>query len=220
MLLSPSILAADLADLRSAVALCETGGADLIHVDVMDGHFVPNLTIGVPVLQALKAHTELPMDVHLMVSNPDRLLDEYLEAGADWVSVHVEVATHLDRTLHRIREAGAQAGVALNPTTPIESLREALPLLDFVLLMSVNPGFAGQPFLPYVVDKARRLQQWAATSNPELVIAMDGGIGPDNVRRVVEAGVTLCVAGSAVFAQEDPTAAMRKLRRIAEVETE
>jgi ribulose-phosphate 3-epimerase len=217
MLLSPSSLAADLADLGAAAEVCQRGGADLIHVDVMDGHFVPNLTIGVPVIEALKARTNLPLDVHLMVSNPDRLLDEYLAAGADWVSVHFEVTTHLDRTLNRIRAAGARAGVALNPTTSIDLLREALPVLDFVLLMSVNPGFAGQSFLPYVVEKARRLHEMAEEAETELVLAMDGGIGKENIRWVVEAGVGLCVAGSAIFAQEDPVVAMQELRRRAEV---
>jgi ribulose-phosphate 3-epimerase len=155
--LAPSLLAADLADLAGAARICEAGGADVLHVDVMDGHFVPNLTIGVPVVAALRRHTRLPLDVHLMVANPDRLLGEYLDAGADRISVHWEAATHLDRLLARIREGGAKAGIALNPATPIELLSDILPSADFVLLMSVNPGFGGQRFLPYVLDKARRL---------------------------------------------------------------
>lgn len=219
MLLSPSILAADLADLKLAAELCERGGADFIHVDVMDGHFVPNLTIGLPVMRALGARTDLPLEVHLMVSNPDRLLDEYLESGAAWLSVHWEAAIHLDRTLNRIRQAGARAGVALNPATPVEMLIDVLPAVDYVMLMSVNPGFAGQPFLPYVLNKARRLHEIASQADTPLIIAMDGGVGPDNVRQVVEAGVDLCVAGSAVFGAEEPVAAMQELRRLAEMKS-
>lgn len=220
MLLSPSILAADLADLKGAAELCARGGADLIHVDVMDGHFVPNLTLGLPVIRALKACTELPLEVHLMVSNPDRLLDEYLESGAEWLSVHWEAAGHLDRTLNRIQQAGARAGVALNPATPVEMLVDILPLLDYVMLMSVNPGFAGQPFLPYVLNKARRLREMAGRADTQLIIAMDGGVGPGTIRQVVGAGVNLCVAGSAVFGAEDPAEAMQELRRLAEMEAE
>ncbi len=213
MLIAPSLLAADLADLKGAADLCRRGGADLLHVDVMDGHFVPNLTIGAPVVRALARCSELPLDVHLMVSNPERLLDDYLEAGAAWLSVHWEAATHLDRLLERIRRGGARAGVALNPATPVEVLADILPGLDFVLLMSVNPGFAGQSFLPYVLDKARRLRRMVAQRGLGVPLAMDGGIGEANIRQVVEAGVELCVAGSAVFGAADPPAAIGELRR-------
>jgi len=218
LLLAPSILAADLADLETAVEICERGKADFLHVDVMDGHFVPNLTIGIPVVEALARRTDLPLDVHLMVSNPERLLDHYLDAGASWLSVHWEVATHLDRLLTRIHEKGARAGVALNPATPIEVLEDILPALDFVLIMSVNPGFAGQKFLPYALDKARRLQARVREGNLDVTIAMDGGVGLDNIDQVAAAGVDFCVAGSAVFGSEDPAAAIGALRSRAESE--
>lgn len=217
MLLSPSILAADLADLKTAAALCTEGGADLIHFDVMDGHFVPNLTIGVPVLEALRRHTDLPLDVHLMVSNPERLLDDYLAAGASWLCYHWEAADHHDRLLARVREAGAKAGLALNPATPVEVLTDVLPRLDFVMLMSVNPGFAGQAFLPYVLDKARRLGSMIRDRQLRVTLAMDGGVDHGNVHQVVASGVELCVAGSAVFGADDPVERMVEMRKRAEV---
>ena len=214
--IAPSLLAADLANLAGAARICEAGGADLLHVDVMDGHFVPNLTIGVPVVAALRRQTRLPLDVHLMVANPDRLLGEFLDAGADRVSVHWEAATHLDRLLARIREGGAKAGIAVNPATPVELLSDILPSADFVLLMSVNPGFGGQAFLPYVLDKARRLHSLILARRLDVFLEIDGGIGPANIRSVVEAGVRTLVAGSAVFATADPVAAQQQLRKLAE----
>jgi ribulose-phosphate 3-epimerase len=205
MRLAPSIIAADF--------------ADLVHFDVMDGHFVPNLTVGPPVLAALHRRTRLPFDVHLMVSNPDRLLDDYRKAGAARIAVHWEAAVHLDRLLAQIREGGAQAGVALNPSTPVEVLVDVLPRLDYVLLMSVNPGFSGQKFLPRALDKARRLREMIRAGGHAVEIEMDGGIDSVTIDQVVAAGVEVCVVGSAIFGSGDPVATMSELRRRARPET-
>jgi ribulose-phosphate 3-epimerase len=218
MRLAPSLLAADLADLAGALALCEQGGADLVHFDVMDGHFVPNLSFGIPVLKAVRARTRLPIDVHLMVSNPARLIDDYLAAGASRVIVHWEAEPHLDRLLDHVRKRGAEAGVAVNPATPVELLVDVLPRLDFVLVMSVNPGFGGQTFLPRALDKARRLRRMIEISGLAVEIEMDGGIDRDNIAQVVSAGVDVCVAGSAIFGAGDPLAEMSELRERARQE--
>jgi len=218
MKIAPSILAADLAEMTSALQVCEQGRADLVHVDVMDGHFVPNLTFGAPMVAALAKHTSLPLDVHLMVKDPDRLLKDYLDAGASWVTVHTEACAHLDRTLSVIRERGARAGVAINPATPVEPLRDLLPLLDHVLVMTVNPGFAGQPFLPYVLDKVERLRAWIGERGHATQIEVDGGIGEATIRQAAAAGVDVCVAGSAIYGAVNPVAQITKLRALAEGE--
>jgi ribulose-phosphate 3-epimerase len=219
MQLAPSILAADLADLAGALRLCEDGGADWVHVDVMDGRFVPNLTFGIPVVAALKRRTRLPLDVHLMVEEPSRLMEEYVRAGAAGITVHWEAETHLHRALTALRQWGVRAGVALNPATPVELLQDVLGTADHVLLMSVNPGFAGQAFIPETLEKARRLQAMARRSGRPLSIGMDGGLGRGNIRAALLAGVDFAVAGSAVFAAADPVQEMLALRQAAHAET-
>jgi ribulose-phosphate 3-epimerase len=204
--LAPSILAADFARLGEQIAAAEAAGADAIHVDVMDGHFVPNLGIGLPVLAAARRSTRLPLDVHLMIDKPERYLDAFVAAGADWLTVHVEGAAHLHRTLGRIRELGARAGVTLNPATPAAALEEALPLVDLVLVMTVNPGFGGQHFIDRQLGKIAALRAALDAGGYEVTLSADGGIGPGNVARVVAAGADQIVAGSAVFNERESVA--------------
>ena len=201
-LLAPSILSADFGNLESEVRKVEKAGAHLLHVDVMDGRFVPNITVGIPVVEALKRCTELPLDVHLMIVEPEKYIPDFIKAGADWVSFHFEAAVHHHRIAMQIKELGAKAGIAINPSTPVSFLEEILPYLDFVLVMSVNPGFGGQKFIESSVRKIEKLKELSLELNPELIIEVDGGIKVDNVERVLKAGARAIVAGSAIFKGE------------------
>jgi ribulose-phosphate 3-epimerase len=211
MILAPSILSADFGHLADEIARAERGGAGLVHVDVMDGHFVPNLTVGIPVVAAVRRATRLPIDVHLMIEHADLYIDAFADAGASWVSVHVEALPHLQRTVARLRERGCRPGAAVNPATPLTALEEILPELDYVLVMSVNPGFGGQRFLPASLDKVRRLKRRLGERGLRTEIEVDGGVDAGNARALVEAGADVLVAGSAVFGQGDAEAGARKL---------
>lgn len=210
--IAPSILSADFAALGAEVRTIEEGGADWVHVDVMDGRFVPNLTIGPPVVKALRRVTRLPLDVHLMIVEPERYLEDFAAAGADVISIHVEASTHLQRALRRIRELGKRAGVVLNPHTPEDTLRYVLDDLDLILVMSVNPGFGGQAFLPQVLPKVTALRRMIDAAQRPIELEIDGGIQPETAHLAIQAGASVLVAGSAVFGQPDRAAAIRSLR--------
>jgi len=213
-MIAPSILSADFARLGDEIAAVEKGGADVIHVDVMDGHFVPNITIGPPVVAAARRITGLPLDVHLMIANPDRYLEDFAAAGADWISVHVETCPHLHRTVGRIKELGKKAGVVLNPSTPLALLDEILSDADFIMLMSVNPGFGGQSFIRSSLDKIRRLKRMIDVRKLEVGIEIDGGIGPSTIGEAVSAGANIFVAGSAVFGQDNYAQVIGRMKEI------
>ena len=213
--LAPSILSADFARLAEQIRAAGEGGGTVIHVDVMDGHFVPNITIGPPVVRSLRKATDLPLDCHLMIENPDQYIPDFVESGADWISVHQEACRHLNRTLHLIRSHGARPGVVINPATPVETLTEVLDIVDYVLVMSVNPGFGGQKFLPGTVHKIRRLAQLREQRGLNFRIEVDGGIGLETVGEGVRAGAEILVAGNAVFGEGDPTTNARKLLKAA-----
>lgn len=213
--IAPSLLAADFACLADALSAAEEGGADLLHVDVMDGHFVPNLTIGPPVVAALRRRTRLPLDVHLMIDNPEQTLSRYLDAGADWVSVHVEATRHLQRCLDAIRRGGAKAGAVLNPATPPGALADVWADLDYAVVMSVNPGWGGQPFLPQSVAKVRRTREEAAQARSAAAIEVDGGVDAGNAPDLVAAGAEILVAGTAIYGEQDARAAIETLRSAA-----
>lgn len=211
--IAPSILSADFTRLGEQVATVAAAGADVIHIDVMDGHFVPNITMGPLVVAAVRRATSIPLDVHLMITEPDRYLDAFVQAGAGTVSVHLEACTHLHRTLTRIRELGARAGVAINPATPVDAVQDVLDQLDQVIVMSVNPGFGGQQFIPRTYDRIRALR---ALLGPRPVdIEIDGGVDATNARALVEAGASMLVAGAAIFATPDPAGATRAIRQAA-----
>jgi ribulose-phosphate 3-epimerase len=215
VILAPSILAADLGHLAAQIAAVERGGAGLVHVDVMDGRFVPNITLGPVVVEACRRATRLPIDVHLMIGEAERYLDAFADSGASSISVHVEALPHLQRAVDHLRKRGVRPGVALNPSTPVGSLEEILPELDFVLVMSVNPGFAGQKFLPSSLDKIRRLRQAIRARGLAARIQVDGGVHAGNIRTVVEAGAEIVVVGAAAFSGGDPEAAVRALAEAA-----
>jgi ribulose-phosphate 3-epimerase len=209
--IAPSILSADFTRLAEAIEAVKNGGARMLHVDVMDGHFVPNITIGLPVVKSIRKATDLTIDTHLMIAEPGRWAVEFVKAGADMVSVHVEADAHLQRTLTAIREAGAKAGIAINPGTPLDAIWECLPYADFVLLMSVNPGFGGQKFVPTMLDKVRRLRRMIDERELDVRIEIDGGIDENNISKVVEAGAEMIVAGTAIFGGGDSAKAVRTL---------
>jgi ribulose-phosphate 3-epimerase len=213
--LAPSILSADFAHLAADVQAVTEGGATLLHVDVMDGHFVPNITIGPPVVASLRKVTALPLDVHLMIENPDLYIPAFVDAGADWISVHQEACVHLHRTLELIRSHGAQVGVVINPATPVQMLEEVLDIVDYVLVMSVNPGFGGQKFIPFTLDKVRKLVAMRGARRANFRIEIDGGISTDTIADAVRAGVEVLVAGNAVFGKGNPRENTQRLLKLA-----
>ena len=213
--IAPSVLAADFAALGDAVRQMEAAGADQIHVDVMDGHFVPNLTMGPAIVAALKRSTRLPLDVHLMIEEPDRYLEAFVRAGAAMVTVHAEVAPHLHRTLQVIRQLGAAAGVALNPSTPVDQLRDVIGDLDLLLIMSVNPGFGGQSFIPHSLEKVAAARALLSATGSHAALSVDGGVDLSNAAALVARGARTLVAGTSVFGAADPAAAVKALRTAA-----
>ncbi len=212
--IAPSILASNFSRLGEEIRMVEEAGADVIHVDVMDGHFVPNISIGIPVVQSLRKATRLPLDVHLMIENPEEYIEDFVRAGADRVLVHQESTVHLDRALSMIRELGAQAGAVINPATPVPMLADVLDKVDTVLVMSVNPGFGGQKFIPGSVDKIRQLNEWRTRYNSGFRIEVDGGVDLGNAAKLAAAGANTFVAGTSIFHAADPADAVRQIRRV------
>jgi ribulose-phosphate 3-epimerase len=210
--IAPSILSADFATLGDEIAMCEAGGADWIHIDVMDGRFVPNLTFGAKVIETVRKLTSLPLDVHLMVVEPEKYFDDFVSAGANGLTIHAEAAPHLHRQLRRNREMGCMAGVALNPATPLSAVCEVIPEIDLLLIMSVNPGFGGQKFIPYAVDKVRRARLMLDEDGSRAALEVDGGVGRETIQEIWAAGADTFVAGNAVFSAADPKREIGALR--------
>jgi len=213
--IAPSILASNFAKLGEDIRAVEEGGADVIHVDVMDGHFVPNISIGLPVVSSLRKATRLPLDVHLMIERPEEYIERFVLAGASRVLIHQEATVHLDRALTMIRELGAQAGAVINPATPVATLTDVMGKVDTVLVMSVNPGFGGQKFIPGAIEKIRQLNQWRARYNGAFRIEVDGGVDAENTAELAQAGANTFVAGTSIFHTPDPAAAVRQIRKLA-----
>mgnify|MGYP001042065466 CR=1 FL=1 len=210
--IAPSILSADFSKLGEEIIAVDRAGADYIHIDVMDGHFVPNITIGPLIVEAVRPVTKLPLDVHLMIENPDHYIEAFAKAGANFITVHVEACRHLHRTIQNIKSFGVKAGVVLNPATPVESIQHIIGDIDMVLLMSVNPGFGGQTFIPEVLSKIRKVKEMAEQKGLSVEIEIDGGVNPETARQCIEAGATVLVAGSAVYNQKDYKQAISQLR--------
>jgi ribulose-phosphate 3-epimerase len=213
--IAPSVLASNFAKLGEEVRIVEEAGAEVLHVDVMDGHFVPNLSLGIPIVAALRKATHLPLDVHLMIENPEQFIEEFIRAGASRVLVHQEATVHLDRALAMIRDHGAEAGAAINPATPVTMLTEVMSKLDTVLVMSVNPGFGGQQFIPNAYEKIRQLSALRARYNASFRIEVDGGVDQENIAELARAGVNTFVAGTSIFHAPDPALATRQLKQLA-----
>ncbi len=212
--IAPSILSADFSNLSQQIRAVEMGGADFIHCDIMDGHFVPNLTFGSIIVSAAKKCTTLPLDVHLMIENPDNYIEDFAKAGANYLTVHQETVPHLHRTISLIKEHGCKAGVSLNPATPVETLIDILPFIDLVLIMSVNPGFGGQSFIPQTLNKVRKLNDLRHQNNYNFLIEIDGGVSSKNIKEISDSGVDIFVAGSAIFNSDNITAASTELKNI------
>jgi ribulose-phosphate 3-epimerase len=213
-LLAPSVLSADFSNLSQQIRLTELGGADWIHCDIMDGHFVPNITFGPVVVRSIKKSTKLPVDVHLMIEKPDKYLKNFSEAGADYISVHVEEVVHLNRTINRIKELGCKAGVVINPATPVEAIKDVAEFIDLLLIMTVNPGFAGQKFIPNSIRRIKEAVSLKKQLNANYLIEIDGGVNAETIRQAYDAGVNVFVAGSSIFEAENITAATAQLKNL------